>query len=494
MFNCLFAGARATPVVLGFAALSLLFTGCASVAPPSALPQIAQRSGVVQQLSPAAAAAGLQLGVPSRAWWQDLGDARLNEVVNLAMSRNHERLAVLASVKEARALAGGAKREGLPMGSLSAQVQRVQPSLAEVDPYQQGLPRPPAQSLVTLGQMVSWEVDLFGRVGTASSMADRQVDAALADAHGATALLQAEVVRQYIRLRQYQLEGSQFERELSLLRQRHQHLQARVLAGLADQREALALQAELAKVQAGQAQATALVHVTQAALSVLVGRSPAAPADPAWQGLMAAGDLPVLPTSLHLIQPSDLLANRPDVAKADALLRASLGAEVLTERSNLPRLSLNLGFGLNGLAGDLGGASAFRYGAGPLLQWDWLDMGRVKARVLAAQAGSERAWHGLEQTVLKALEDSESALRGWVAAQQVLEQAQQAEQTALAAANYTGVRARSGLEPSALALDHQVAHLRATREALAARTSVIESFAQVQLALAAWQPQAEVAP
>lgn len=94
--------------------------------------------------------------------------------------------------------------------------------------------------------------------------------------------------------------------------------------------------------------------------------------------------------------------------------------------------------------------------------------------------------------MLKALEDSESALRGWVAAQQVLEQAQQAEQTALAASRYTGVRAQSGLEPSALALDHQVVHLRATREVLAAQAAATESFAQVQLALAAWQPEAEV--
>lgn len=491
MFNRVFSGAHATPVVLGLAALCLLFTGCASVAPPSTLPQLAQRSGALQQLSPAAAAAGLQLGLPSRAWWQDLGDPRLNEIVNLAMSRNHERLAVLASVKEARALATGSQREGLPVGSFSAQVQRVQPSTAEVDPYQQDLPRPPAQSLVTLGQMVSWEVDLFGRVGTASAIADRQVDAALADAHGATALLQAEVVRQYVRLRQHQLEVTQFDQELDLLRQRHERLQMREQAGLADQREVLALQAELAKAQAGQAQATALVHVTQAALSVLVGRSPAAPADAQWQGLMAAGDLPTPPASVRLAQPRDLLANRPDVVKADALLRASLGGEVLTERSSLPRLSLNLGFGLNGQAGNLGDAGAFRYSAGPLLQWDWMDMGRVKARVLAAQAGNERAWHGLEQTVLKALEDSESALRGWVAAQQVLTQAQQAEQTALAAAKYTKVRASSGLEPSALALDHQVVHLRATREVLAARAAAAESFAQVQLALAAWQPQAD---
>jgi len=171
-----------------------------------------------------------------------------------------------------------------------------------------------------------------------------------------------------------------------------------------------------------------------------------------------------------------------------------MGNVVLAERAHLPRLSLTLGAGANALAGHLSSANALRYAAGPVLQWDWLDMGRIEAQANAAKAGSERAWHDLEQTVLKALEDSESAVRGWVAAQQLLQQSQQAEQAARATAQYTGVRARSGVEPVSLALDHQVLQLRAQRNTLAAQAAAIESFAQVQLALGAWQPDTPANP
>ena len=485
------AGSAAT--LLGLSTLLAVLTGCANVAPASHLPDITQRSGVAQQLTPAAAAAGLQLGVPSRSWWQDLADPRLNTLMDLAMAGNHERLAALAAVKEARAMAGVAERASLPQGSLSAQVQRQRASIAEVDPYQQGLPRPPEQSLASVGQMVSWELDLFGRLGTASAVAERQADAARAEAHAATALLQAEVVRQYVRLRLHQQELLQLDQELTAMGQRQTQMQARVAAGLAGQREALAVTAELAQLRAQQAQTQALTHVTAAALATLAGRAPTQ-TDATWQALLAVADLPAVPGSAGLVQPNDLLANRPDVARADALLRASMGNVVLAERAHLPRLSLNLNVGANALAGNLGSVGALRYAAGPVLQWDWLDMGRIQAQAAAAQAGSERAWHGLEQTVLKALEDSESALRGWVATQQQLQRAQQAEQAARATAQSTGVRVRSGLEPSSLALDHQVQQLRAQRNTLAAQAAAIESFTQVQLALGAWQPQAATTP
>lgn len=117
-------------------------------------------------------------------------------------------------------------------------------------------------------------------------------------------------------------------------------------------------------------------------------------------------------------------------------------------------------------------------------------MGRLPARAAAARAGSERAWHALERTVLKALEDSEGALRGWVAAQQVLQRAVPAEQVARAAAGHSAARAGSGLEPTTQALEYQLAHLRARRSTLATRADAIERFAQAQIALAAWQPEA----
>jgi NodT family efflux transporter outer membrane factor (OMF) lipoprotein len=471
--------------------LALALTGCASVAPPSAIGPATERHDTAL---PATTALGLTTGTPSRHWWHALQDEQLNTLVQTAMQHNQDRQAAVAAVRQARALAGLAERNALPQGSLSAQAQAQRPSLAEVDPYNQGLDRPPQQRLGTIAQMVSWEIDLFGRVGTASAVAQRQADAAAATAHSAEALLQAEVVRHYVLLRLYQHDLARLHEESDVLQRRHALLQARERAGLADKREALAAQAQREQALATIAQTQAALHGTRAALAVLAGRAPTtAEADSTWQALLApqataSVALPAVPDTSGVVQPTDLLTRRPDVARADAQLRAALGETVLADRAHLPRLSLNLSAGLNAPFGALGQASAVRYAVGPALQWDWLDAGRNRARAAAAKAGDEVAWHQFENTVLQALADSESALRQWGAARTAWQHATQAESAAQRAAQHAQKRFDTGLEPPTEALQHQAQWMQARRSAMAQQADALQAYARVQLALAAWQP------
>lgn len=461
-----------------------LLTGCASVVvAPSRIP-------AASPVLPAAADAGLRTGTPARDWWRALNDPALDALVAEATARNRDLQAALAAVQSARSLADAAAREALPQGRLDAQALAVQPSLAEVNPFRLDLPRPPSARLVTLGQSLAWEIDLFGRIGTAAAVAERRADAVAADLHGAMALLQAEVVRHYTGLRLQQQTVALLASESTAHAQRAAQLQARAEAGLADRREALSAQADQARAQAEQAQAQALVHTHLAALAVLAGRSPAA--QDAWQAaLLAPANLPAVPADAAIVQPDDLLARRPDVARVDAQLRAVLGETVLAERAHLPRLSLNLSLGVNSRVGQLGDSVALRHAAGPVLSWDWLDAGRARTRAAAARAGQEAALHSFEQTVLRALQDCEVALRQWTAARGGLVQAERAQGAAQAAALHASRRVQAGLEPSVVALDSASAHHRAQRAALAAHADAVLAFGQAQLALGAWQPQAQ---
>ena len=80
----------------------------------------------------------------------------------------------------------------------------------------------PVRRLATIDQSVSWEQDLFGRIGTSIAIAERQADMAAADAHAAMALVQAEVVRHYVLLRRYQAELAGLQAECEQLQRRHQ--------------------------------------------------------------------------------------------------------------------------------------------------------------------------------------------------------------------------------------------------------------------------------
>jgi outer membrane protein TolC len=466
--------ARLFAVILLLAGLA----GCASVAPPSAIPEASQRHSTASGATPAAAL--------TRKWWQDLRDPQLDRLVDMAAERNHEVKAALAAVKQARALAGLAEREALPAGRLEAQAQRTRPAVADVDPYEQGLPRPPARNLVSIDQMVSWEIDLFGRIGTAAAIAERQADMAAADAHAATALVQGEVGRRYVQLRRGQAELALVAEEEEQLRRRRDQIAVRVQGGVADRRQLNAAEAELAKAGAEREVLSAVIAREMAALAVLVGSSPVAP-DAQLAELLAANPLPTVPASAVLARPADLLARRPDVASADAALRAALGETVLAERAHLPRISLNLAVGLSAAAGGLGSVGAVRYAAGPLLQWDWLNSGRLAAREAAARAGNERAWHQFEQTVLTALEDSEGALRNWVVARSGFDKAGDIERSLSETARYTMARVTAGLEAPVQYLESDLARLRAARNRVAGQNDALLAYARVQLALAAWQ-------
>ena len=222
------------------ALMLMAMAGCASVAPRSEIPGATDRYIVGAQSSPAAADAGVVQGMPTRTWWRDFADPSLNALIELALRNNHDLKAALASVDEARAMAGAARREALPTGGLEAKAEQSQLSAIEADPYRQGFPRPPSHRLLNVGQFLSWAVDLYGRIGPAAAVAERQADVAQADAHAAATLLQGEVARHYFEMRRNQQALRSLETEVDLLERRVAKMNARYEAGLVDRRAMLA--------------------------------------------------------------------------------------------------------------------------------------------------------------------------------------------------------------------------------------------------------------
>jgi len=472
------------PPLVSILMAPLFVTACASVVNPK-IQGFPQTSGI------AAFENAISNGTPAREWWRALGDPTLDSLVVESVEHNFELRAALAAVKAARSLADAAARDALPAGRLDAQAQLQRPSTSEVDPYKQNLPRPPSSKITTISQGLTWEVDLFGRVGTAIAVADRHADIAASDMHAATALLQAEVVRQYTGLRLQQQTIKVLLEELATYEARVKQLFTRSYAGLADRREALVAQGELARMRSERAQAEAFLHAHLAALSVMAGRNPHERSK--WrEALLVIAPLPEVPNEVSVVMPSDLLARRPDVVRAEAQLRAALGEAVLAERAHLPRISLNLALGLNAPFGELGNANAMRYAAGPVLSWEWLDAGRIKARAAAARAGQEAAYYGLEQTMLKALQDSEIALHQWVAVISALKDARLAKRSASDSEAYTRARVIAGLEAPLAGLESNIANLHAQRLALTVHTEALQAYGQTQLALAAWQPEPQL--
>jgi len=170
-------------------------------------------------------------------------------------------------------------------------------------------------------------------------------------------------------------------------------------------------------------------------LGILLGREPNALKAELWPprplpragGVIAAG------------LPSQLLARRPDLRRAERQLAAA-SADIGVATANLyPRFDLVLAFGLQSASASklIDAASQF-WSLGPLASVVLLDGGRTRANIEGAQAAYDESLARYRSDFISALEEVENALAGYQAEQtrhQILVAAVGSSEEAVALAN-----------------------------------------------------------
>jgi multidrug efflux system outer membrane protein len=142
-------------------------------------------------------------------------------------------------------------------------------------------------------------------------------------------------------------------------------------------------------------------------LAVLLGEQPSGfSLDIGTPGLPDA-----LPKLVAIGRPEDLLRRRPDIRQAERRLAAATARIGVATADLFPRVTFN--GNLEPQAPTIPGlfqSGAASYSFGPRLSWAAFDLGRVAARIRAADARAEAELHQYQETVLRALEDAENAL------------------------------------------------------------------------------------
>lgn len=145
------------------------------------------------------------------------------------------------------------------------------------------------------------------------------------------------------------------------------------------------------------------IRIVENALRLLLGRAPGEIARGEWLSEKNLPDDP--PVGL----PSELLERRPDIVRAEAILRASTARIGVAEALRFPSLSLTGFLGLQSeQLSDLASGETWSVGAdllGPIYEFD-----RNVERVAAERARAEQAVLAYEATVLSAFRDVEDAL------------------------------------------------------------------------------------
>jgi multidrug efflux system outer membrane protein len=338
-------------------------------------------------------------------WWKNFDDTNLDSLMTTAVQSNLTLRVAEAHVREARAERDVASGALWPSVGSTAAYSRNRFGGHSFPPVPPGVNLD--YNLYSAGFDAAWELDVFGGTRRAVEAATADIRAAEYGWRDVQVSLLAELARNYIEARSYQ-------QRLAITRQNIQ-VQEEILDLTSNRYENglgndLAIQQAKAILTATEAQVPSLesgfsqsVHH----LAVLLGQPPGALLDQ----MSAEEPIPLTPPVVPVGLPSDLLLRRPDVQQAERQL-ASATAHIGVAKADLfPK------FSLTGLAGmeSLSASDWFSYGsrywsAGPTVQWDLFEAGRLRANVRIQNTRQEQALNTYEQTVLTALEDVENAL------------------------------------------------------------------------------------
>lgn len=328
-------------------------------------------------------------------WWREFGDARLDDLVTLALTYNSDVLLAGARLDEARAaLASGRAAEGPQVnGVLAAQNSRsLQPTgVSESRTVQPAL-------------TASWELDLWGRLRSQTRAFELRYAASQVEVDGVALSVAALTVQAYVALRALEAQLALTRRTLDSRAEALRLAEDQARTGYISQLQLTQAQAEYASVAQGVPQLELAIRRQENALTQMTGQSPGAiPQGLSFDRLKVS----VPPFGL----PSSLLERRPDIAQAALQLAANDAVLAARRAAFMPQLSLSAS------AGEVY-VSALHYN--PVHVWSLggsvlaplFDAGRLQAQFDAATAQRDQAAYAYRARVLAAFTDVENALAG----------------------------------------------------------------------------------
>jgi multidrug efflux system outer membrane protein len=368
-------------------------------------------------------------------------DPAFAPLMRAGLEANPDLALAAANLDLARARLEGARAAARPSvdGNFRAATRRTAIQSLAID-LPPGIRFDTVQTQFTPEIGVGWEVDLWGRLRAARRAETERLAAATADAAAVRLLVEAEIALALVRVRAADEQAAAARDALAARQGLLRIAVARAEAGLVTRLDAETIGADVAAAEARLAAIAAARNAAIAALIPLTGLP-----QPRIEVLLATL-VPLVPLADWTVPdvPSDLLTRRPDIAAADARLRAADQDVAFAVASRYPSLTLSAALGLLATpAGAFVLSDALTGLVAGTLSGPIFDFGRNAAEVAAANAavaGSIAAYSG---TVLSAFAEvaeaqgSAAAARNRAAALATASR-RQARARTLAEAQYRG--------------------------------------------------------
>ena len=407
-------------------------------------------------------------------WWSIYHDPALDALVEEAFRTNGDLLVAAARVDEARAVLGEASSFFWPSLNANASAARSRVSRRTATSFP-GIPRQFNDYQATLD--LSYEVDLFGRLRSNADAARALLRASEASRDAVRLALAAQVAKSYYAMQSFDRQVA-LTREAVKLREDALELQRkRFRGGVISEFELRQLEAEAAAVRAQLPPLEQARETEEAALAVLLGRTPAEVmqstikvADPEAETAIA----PVLPEGL----PSELLLRRPDLVAAERQLAAAHAQIAVARAEMFPSIALTGSLGRESaqlsdlFAGGAGLASIAIGLAQPIFAG-----GRLEARTQQAEAREREALAQYQQAIRNAFGEVRSALAVQARSRESFDAQAARERALVETLRLARLRYENGVASQLDVID-------AERNLLAARVARVDALRQQRAAIA----------
>ena len=385
-----------------FASLALASCAVGPKAPDATLPPSA--SGAFISATP-----GVTAEAARDDWWRLYDDPTLDGLIRQALAENNELEAAEANLRRVRAALGEARVGRLPSTAVGATGQYGRASAATAPGGNGGQPLDEGESY-DVGLDVAYEIDLFGRVGSTVRAARADADSAAAALDVVRVSVAAETARAYADACSANAQIAVAERTIELQSSSVDLTQRLLDAGSGNGLDTARARSALETSRAGLPPLRAQRDGALFRLATLTGRTPAEASEAA----RACQRPPQLTRPIPIGDGAQLLARRPDVRRAERNLAAAAARVNVATADLFPRVSLGGSLGSTALdAGDLSNDSSVRFSVGPLISWSFPNVFAARARIDQASAGSDAALATFDQTVLVALQETETALANY---------------------------------------------------------------------------------
>jgi NodT family efflux transporter outer membrane factor (OMF) lipoprotein len=418
------------------------------------------------------------------AWWKAFNDPVLDQLIQLAYKQNLSLQIAGLRILEARAQLGYATGQRWP------QVQVATGSATAV-----GISKNSASYIpgfdsqfgnYQVGFDAAWELDFWGKYRRGVQSESAALYGSVADYDDALVSLTAEVARTYAVIRTFEVLVEQARRNLELQTEGLRIADARYRNGATSELDVTQATALLESTRATIPVLEASLQQSRNALCTLLSQ----PTGTVEAMLTGPKDIPTAPVQVAVSIPAEMLRRRPDIRGAEMFAAAQSERIGIAKSDLYPSFTLLGSVGLqtssgvsNRSSGSLFDSDSLTYVFGPRITWSVFNYGRTKNLVRIEDARFQQLIVNYQNTVLKAAQEVEDGMTGFLNSQLAVESGGKAVAAARKSVDLAFTQYREGATDYERVLDAQRTLLQQENTFAENRSSVATSLIALYKAL-----------